>query len=125
MAGVEVTNLTFSYSRRGSNLENINMLVPKGTIYGLLGPSGCCKTTLLRCIVGRLKPREGTVKVFGFKPGESFFSLFYLFFVPHTAAVAAAAFCRHFTFDFFLEKTRGSSGASVAETRRVKRSVAN
>lgn len=45
------------------------MSVPRGTIYGLLGPSGCCKTTLLRCIVGRLKPRHGTVTVFGHKPG--------------------------------------------------------
>ena len=69
MAGVEVENLSFSYSRRGTNLDNINMLVPKGTIYGLLGPSGCCKTTLLRCIVGRLKTRTGNVKVFGHKPG--------------------------------------------------------
>ena len=69
MAGVQVENLTFSYSRRSRNLENINMLVPRGTIYGLLGPSGCCKTTLLRCIVGRLKPRHGTVLVFGYKPG--------------------------------------------------------
>lgn len=53
------------------------------------------------------------------------FLCFIYLFVPHTAAVAAAAFCHHFTFDFFLEKTRDSSGASVAETRRVKRSVAN
>ena len=69
MPGVKVDDLSFSYTRRGTNLENVNMSVPRGTIYGLLGPSGCCKTTLLRCIVGRLKPRHGTVTVFGHKPG--------------------------------------------------------
>lgn len=68
-SAVDVENLTFSYTRHGSNLESINMHVPRGTIYGLLGPSGCGKTTLLRCIVGRLKPRCGNVNVFGYRPG--------------------------------------------------------
>lgn len=69
MVAVQVENVTFSYNRRVTNLENVNLLVPRGTIYGLLGPSGCSKTTLLRCIVGRLKPRAGTITVFGYQPG--------------------------------------------------------
>lgn len=68
-SAVDIENLIFSYKRHGLNLENINMHVPRGTIYGLLGPSGCGKTTLLRCIVGRLKPRSGGVAVFGYRPG--------------------------------------------------------
>lgn len=70
MAAVQVENLSFSYTRNGTNLENINMVVPRGAIYGLLGPSGCCKTTLLRIIVGRLKPKAGHVFVFGYRPGK-------------------------------------------------------
>jgi len=50
-------------------LSNLNMTVAKGTIYGLLGASGCGKTTLLSCIVGRRKLNTGEIYVLGGKPG--------------------------------------------------------
>lgn len=50
-------------------LSNLNMTVAKGTIYGLLGASGCGKTTLLSCIVGRRKINAGEIWVLGGKPG--------------------------------------------------------
>lgn len=37
--------------------------------YGLLGSSGCGKTTLLRCILGRLKIEGGTITTLGKPPG--------------------------------------------------------
>ncbi|CAG5014132.1 unnamed protein product [Parnassius apollo] len=51
-------------------LNYLSMTVEKGTIYGLLGASGCGKTTLLSCIVGRRKLDAGSVWVLGGKPGE-------------------------------------------------------
>ncbi|XP_075214504.1 ABC transporter oskyddad isoform X2 [Lycorma delicatula] len=51
-------------------LDNLNMTVPKGTIYGLLGASGCGKTTLLSCIVGRRRLNSGEIWVLGGKPGS-------------------------------------------------------
>jgi len=50
-------------------LTNLNMTVAKGTIYGLLGASGCGKTTLLSCIVGRRRLDTGEIWVLGGKPG--------------------------------------------------------
>ncbi|PSN45709.1 hypothetical protein C0J52_19135 [Blattella germanica] len=51
-------------------LEDLNMNVPKGSIYGLLGASGCGKTTLLSCIVGCQHFNSGEVWVLGGKPGS-------------------------------------------------------
>ncbi|KAK9730736.1 ABC transporter [Popillia japonica] len=45
------------------------MRVQRGSIYGLLGASGCGKTTLLSCIVGRKKLDSGDVWVLGGVPG--------------------------------------------------------
>ena len=52
------------------NLSEINMNIPRGTIYGLLGPSGCGKTTLLRCLVGCLPVAKGQISIFGLRPGS-------------------------------------------------------
>ncbi|XP_055304919.1 ABC transporter G family member 23 [Sitodiplosis mosellana] len=51
-------------------LDGLNMTVPKGSIYGLLGASGCGKTTLLSCIVGRRRLNSGEIWVLGGTPGS-------------------------------------------------------
>ncbi|XP_047525989.1 ABC transporter G family member 20-like [Pieris napi] len=63
------------YGKKGGNdykpvLQNLDMTVERGTIYGLLGASGCGKTTLLSCIVGRRHLDSGNIWVLGGKPGE-------------------------------------------------------
>lgn len=65
-----------AYKRYGTKknpfviLDGLNMTVPKGTIYGLLGASGCGKTTLLSCIVGRKALNSGEIWVLGGHPGS-------------------------------------------------------
>ena len=44
-------------------LENINLIVKRGEIIGLLGPSGSGKTTLVKAIVGMSEPTKGSVTV--------------------------------------------------------------
>ena len=39
--------------------------------YGLLGSSGCGKTTLLRCILGQFSLEDGSIKVLGKHPGSA------------------------------------------------------
>ncbi len=41
----------------------LSLDIPKGQLMGLLGPSGCGKTTLIKMIMGMLKPDHGTIQV--------------------------------------------------------------
>jgi ABC-2 type transport system ATP-binding protein len=43
--------------------DGLNLSIPRGTLVGLLGPSGCGKKTLMRSKVGAQKVRSGTVTV--------------------------------------------------------------
>jgi ABC-type glutathione transport system ATPase component len=67
-----IRNLSFSYKSINKStkpesliLNGINLTIPKSNIYGLLGSSGCGKTTLLKIILGRIKPKSGTISIFG------------------------------------------------------------
>ncbi|ELB2278817.1 MULTISPECIES: ABC transporter ATP-binding protein [Vibrio] len=46
-------------------INNITLNVPKGSIYGFLGPNGCGKSTTIRVLTGLLSPSEGNVDVLG------------------------------------------------------------
>ncbi|KLV05093.1 ABC transporter ATP-binding protein [Photobacterium aquae] len=48
-----------------SAINNITLNVPKGSIYGFLGPNGCGKSTTIRVLTGLLCPTEGEVSVLG------------------------------------------------------------
>ena len=49
-------------------LKDINLKISSGEIFGLLGPSGAGKTTLIRIMTGRLLPDSGQALLFGKKP---------------------------------------------------------
>ena len=57
---LEVRDLHFAF---GSNqvLKGINLAIPRGKVVGILGVSGCGKTTLLRHFGGQLRPSRGQV----------------------------------------------------------------
>ena len=46
-------------------LCDMNINVPKGTIYGLVGPNGAGKTTIINHITGMLRPESGTITIDG------------------------------------------------------------
>ena len=62
MANVKFEDITFRY---GSNtvLEHFSLEVESGKIVCLVGPSGCGKTTLVRALLGLIKPETGTITV--------------------------------------------------------------
>lgn len=60
----QILNLSKKY--KGSvALENVNINIKKGEIYGLIGENGAGKTTLIKVIAQLIKPTEGNVKLFG------------------------------------------------------------
>ena len=55
---ISTTNLSFSFYKGNPVLDNININVPQGSIYGFLGPNGAGKTTTMRLLTGLL-PQQG------------------------------------------------------------------
>ncbi|MFS8525091.1 MAG: ATP-binding cassette domain-containing protein, partial [Limnochordales bacterium] len=64
---IEVKGVTVAYEDRPV-LEDINWTVPCGTLAAVIGPNGGGKSTLLRTLVGRLKPIQGQVRILGQDP---------------------------------------------------------
>lgn len=51
-------------------LENISFKVQEGEVFGLLGPSGAGKTTLIKILTGQLKQKSGSAKLLGTDTGN-------------------------------------------------------
>ena len=67
---IDITNLSFKYSRKKILFENLNLQLEQGHIFGLLGKNGAGKSTLLKHIAGLLKPQKGKCSVFNFEAGD-------------------------------------------------------
>lgn len=59
---IETCSLTKQY--RGKNaVEELDMVVPKGSIYGFLGPNGAGKSTTMKMLLGLAKPTAGEIVI--------------------------------------------------------------
>ena len=57
---LKLSNLTKSYGDFTA-VDDLSLVIPKGSFFALLGPSGCGKTTTLRMIAGLEEPTQGTI----------------------------------------------------------------
>ena len=64
MTAIEVENVYFRYETTPI-LEEVNFKVEEKDFVGIIGPNGGGKTTLIKILIGLLKPEKGTVKIFG------------------------------------------------------------
>jgi ABC-2 type transport system ATP-binding protein len=64
---VRLEGVTKSFGGHNA-VSDLHLEVPRGSIYGLLGPNGSGKTTTIRMIMGILHPDEGRVSLFGGLP---------------------------------------------------------
>ncbi len=67
MRGVSVIvteQLKRCYGRR-TGIEDLNLRVDEGQLFGFLGPNGAGKTTMIRVLLGFLRPTEGRATLFG------------------------------------------------------------
>ena len=65
MAVIECVELSKSYSRHVTALNNISLSIDEGSSFGLLGENGAGKSTLVRILMGFIFPSSGRVRVLG------------------------------------------------------------
>jgi phospholipid/cholesterol/gamma-HCH transport system ATP-binding protein len=67
---VEIRNVSFGYDAARPVLRDVTLSIPRGAVVGIMGQSGCGKTTLLRIIMGAYLPTGGTARVLGRSTAE-------------------------------------------------------
>jgi zinc transport system ATP-binding protein len=63
-------NISFSYHKRPI-LEAVTLEIPDGEFASIVGPNGGGKTTLLKLMLGLIKPDTGTIRIFGETPEQA------------------------------------------------------
>src|SRR5262245_14986456 len=64
MNAVEIDHVTKTFGPHTA-VDDLSLAVPRGTVYGFIGPNGSGKTTTLRMIMRILHPDRGTIRVLG------------------------------------------------------------
>ncbi len=65
---IEVENVSYTYDGGGNVLDHVSVTIDDRDFVSIIGPNGGGKTTLLRIMLGLLRPATGSVKVFGVTP---------------------------------------------------------
>lgn len=63
MSVLKIENLMAGYDPKNPVLKGISFTIYDGDFVGIVGPNGCGKTTLLRAIIGLLKPSHGSIVI--------------------------------------------------------------
>ncbi len=64
-AVIETQALTKTYGRKSRGIQDVDLAVEEGEVFGFLGPNGAGKTTTIRVLLDFLRPTSGSARVFG------------------------------------------------------------
>ena len=64
---IEISGLTKKYGNT-TVVDNLNLSIKKGEVFGLLGPNGAGKSTSIRMLLGLTEINSGSIRVCGFSP---------------------------------------------------------
>jgi phospholipid/cholesterol/gamma-HCH transport system ATP-binding protein len=67
---VQIENVAFGYDAARPVLRDVSLTISRGSVIGIMGQSGCGKTTLLRIIAAQFLPSAGTARVLGVATSE-------------------------------------------------------
>ena len=67
---VEMENVSYAYNGQ-TVLQDVNLAIAPEDFVAIIGPNGGGKTTLLKLLLGLLKPDTGRIRVLGDSPGEA------------------------------------------------------
>jgi len=66
---IETRNLGRKFGKFEA-VKNVSLTVPRGTVFGLLGVNGAGKSTIIKMVMGHLRPTAGEIRVLGRALGE-------------------------------------------------------
>src|SRR5690606_38513247 len=85
---LQVRDLSHSYDKRTTALDNISFSVQRGEMICVMGPSGCGKSSLLKALAGQLTPNRGNFLLKSVERYEHHSDLTYYFsFIRHEEAL--------------------------------------
>jgi ABC-2 type transport system ATP-binding protein len=67
---IDIKNLAYAYSKQDA-VHDLSLVVPRGRCYGLFGRNGAGKTTTMKCLLNLLRPKKGSIRVFGLDPNKN------------------------------------------------------
>src|SRR3990167_6392661 len=67
---VEIRKMSFGHENGNLVFQEVDIVIPRGKVTAIMGPSGTGKTTLLRLIGGQLQPAKGEIIVAGKNPAR-------------------------------------------------------
>ena len=104
---ITIKDCDFSYNESNKILDNLNFDFKLGRIYGVKGPSGGGKTTLLNILTGLLMPSKGDLYADNQKITNKNIKEFQniIGYVPQNTFLFDASILENITFDFSDEKT--------------------
>ena len=74
---IEIKNVSFAYQKK-KVLKDVNLTVSHGEFAAIVGPNGGGKTTLLKLLLGLLKPDTGTIEMMGARPEKNRLKIGYM-----------------------------------------------